>query len=330
MRTVDFHTHLLNPRVRFDRLFDRLALRFFAPSLGSTADRLRRDPYNAYLEALTGSLAASRHVSKVCLFPVDARVDESGREIHRDPTVCSSNGDVLALYREHPERVIPFLSVNPRRADAVERIDVALEAGARGAKLLQNYWGTDLADRRFTAYFERLRDAGVPLVIHVGSEYSIDSHAPCERLAMVRRPLEIGCTVVAAHMGLGRLGHPFAPWRNLSRDPAHFDRDYHQLLEWLANEPNLYADLAAILAPLRARALRHLSKQRHIHHKLLYASDYPVPFASVWNSYDLPLTERRRLARIANPFDRYAETLLNYFPESSPLYTNHAKLLNLG
>ena len=327
MQTVDFHTHLLSPRVRFDRPFDRIALRFFAASLGTTAERLRRDPYNAYLEALTGSLASSRHVAKACLFPVDARVDERGREVHRDATVCSSNEEVSAVCRDHPDRLIPFLSVNPLRPDAVERIDAAVEAEARGAKLLQNYWGTDLNDARFTAYFERLRDVGVPLVIHVGSEYSIDSYGPCERLEMVRRPLEIGCTVVAAHMGLGRVGHPFAPWRNLSRDPVHFDRDYHQLLEWLEREPNLYADLAAILAPLRARALRHLSEQHQIHHKLLFASDYPVPFTSVWNSFDLPWAERRRIARIDNPFDRYTEILLRYFPESSPLYTNHAKLL---
>ena len=34
MKTIDMHTHLLNPQVKFNRLYDKLTLRFFAKSLG--------------------------------------------------------------------------------------------------------------------------------------------------------------------------------------------------------------------------------------------------------------------------------------------------------
>jgi len=52
-----------------------------------------------------------------------------------------------------------------------------------------------------------------------------------------------------------------------------------------------------------------------------------VPFTSVYNSYDLPRAERRRIAAIANPFDRYAEALCAYFPDDNPLWSNYRKLL---
>ena len=144
---------------------------------------------------------------------------------------------------------------------------------------------------------------------------------------MLELPLACGVKVIAAHMGLGRIEHRLLPWRNLSREPRHFDRDYHRLLEMLRRHDNLYADIAAILAPLRARALRHLSQQRDIHHKLLFGTDYPVPFLTRFNRDDLGSETHRAIAAIANPFDRYAAVILNYFPEGSPIYDNHRKLL---
>lgn len=327
MGTIDIHTHLLCPGVRFDRLVDRLAIRFFARGLGTSAAKLRERPYEAYKEALTESVRASVHVDKICLFAVDARLDEQGRELHRDPTVCSATDDVVAVWKEYPDLVVPFLSVNPRRPDALELLERYAEAGCRGAKFLQNYWCLDLNDHRFGAYYEKLVALKIPLVIHIGSEYSIRSCARYERLEMLKFPLEAGVTVIAAHMGLGRVAHKAALWRNLSRNPRWFDRDYFDLLQLLADHPNLYADVSALLAPLRARALRHLSREKTVHGKLLFGSDYPVPYTVLLNTYDLPLAERRRLARIDNYFDRYVSALHHYFPPGNPLYDNYRKVL---
>ncbi len=327
MPTIDIHTHLLSPQVRFNRWFDKVAVRLFARNLGTTTARLLAEPYPAYTEALVGSVQRSREVAKVCLFPVDARLDGRGREVHRDATVCSSSEDVLALWREHPGVIVPFLSVNPLRPDAVERLESYAQAGCRGAKFLQNYWCVDTNEQRFIPYYEKLAELGIPLVVHIGSEYSIASCAEQERLEMLRLPLECGVTVIAAHMGLGRVEHHFALWRNLSKNPRWFDRDYYGLLAMLAEHPNLYADISAILAPLRARALRHLSQATEVHHKLLFGTDYPVPYTTLFNSYDLPLAERRRAMRIANPFDRYVALMQHYFPPDSPLYSNYTRVL---
>ncbi|MET0100800.1 MAG: amidohydrolase family protein [Sedimenticola sp.] len=327
MKTVDIHTHLLSPQVRFDRFYDRLAMGLFGKGLGIDPEALRGDPYGAYVSALVGSVRASQQVEKICLFGVDSRLDSRGQELHRDKTVCASNEDLLAVASDNPDCIIPFFSINPLRPDALERMDEYWERGCRGAKFLQNYWGVDLNDPRFAPYYEKLVARGLPLIIHIGSEYSIDSFAQYERIDMLRQPLEAGVRVIAAHMGLGRVEHRWAFWRNLSKDPAWFDRDYFRLLELLESEENLYGDISAILAPLRARALRHLSGQTQVHHKLLFGTDYPVPFTIRFNSYDLAGERRRAIGKIANPFDRYTAAIMEYFPQGSPIYSNYTKLL---
>lgn len=327
MKTVDIHTHLLNPEVSFHRLYDKITIPLFARSLGADPKQLVEQPYETYLSSMAASIRDSEHVDKCCLFGVDARLDEQGREVDRDRTVCAMSDDVIAVARRFPDQFIPFFSVNPRRPDALELIDRHMESGCRGAKFLQNYWGVDLNDERFIPYYEKIRQHNIPLIIHVGSEYSIDSHRQYEGVGMLDLPLATGVTVIAAHMGLGRLNHKLRLWRNLSKDPRFFDADYFQLLDMLTLHPNLYADISAILAPLRARALRHLSEQTDVHHKLLFGTDYPVPFTVRLNSYDLPRYSRKQISQVDNPFDRYVAAISDYFPHDNPIYSNHMKLL---
>jgi predicted TIM-barrel fold metal-dependent hydrolase len=237
------------------------------------------------------------------------------------------NEDVLAVAASYPDHFIPFLSVNPRRTDALDRIDALVERGCRGAKFLQNYWGIDLNSERLIPYYEKLKQHKLPLIVHIGSEYIIQSYPKYERVEMLDLPLRSGVTVIAAHMGLGRFEHRLRAWRNLSKQPRHFDPDYFKLLEMLSQYQNLYADISAILAPLRARALRHLSEQKQVHEKILFGTDYPVPFTVRLNSYDLDSATRKRIARVDNPFDRYTAVMLEYFPADSAIYRNHQKLL---
>ncbi len=328
MKTVDIHTHLLNPNVSFDRLFDRVAVRFFAKKLGTSPQALQTHPYETYVEALVRSVRESEHLEQACLFGVDARLDEKGRELHRDNTVCAFTEDVLQVHRENPGCFIPFLSVNPRRDGALSLIDEYVERGCRGAKFLQNYWGLDLNDERLIPYYEKLKAHGLPLIIHIGSEYTINSYSQYEGVDMLRLPLLTGVTVIAAHMGLGRLNHRVFPWRNFSRNPVWFDRDYFQLLDLLVDHDNLYGDISAILSPMRARALRHLSEQKEIHSKLLFGTDYPVPFSISVNGYDMDWDRRRQINKIENPFDRYAQAMLYYFPVDNPIYSNYQKILS--
>ncbi len=328
MQTVDMHVHLLSSEVRFNRFYDRAALRVLGKKMGIDTKRLFLEPYQAYVDALIHNIHSSKHLARSVLFGVDARVDDRGKVLHKDQTVCATNEDVLGVYRAHPDIIIPFFSINPMRPDALDMIDRYHELGFKGAKFLQNYWGVDTNEERYRAYFEKLKAKNIPLIIHIGSESSVRSIKHCESIDMLQQPLEIGVNVIAAHMALSY--SPLKIHKALLSHPKHYNSEYFRLIEMLQRYDNLYADISALLTPVRAKVLRHLSHQHHqIHEKLLFATDFPVPFTTVLNSYDLPYKKRFSLSKINNPFDRYIGAILEYFPKDNPLYNNYKKVLSI-
>lgn len=239
MKTVDVHVHLLNSSVSFDRFYDKIALYFFAKRFGIHAKDVLKEPYKAYTDALIRNVEMSQHIDKIVLFGVDAVVDEQGNILHQDKTVCASNEDVARLYQQHPDKIIPFFSINPKRPDAVELIKKYYAMGFKGAKLLQNYWGVDLNDKCYKSYFETLASLNLPTIIHIGSENSIHSHKAYESIDMLQQPLELGVKVICAHMALSYENGQF--FKALRKDPKHYNEEYFKLLEMLTQYDNLYA-----------------------------------------------------------------------------------------
>ena len=327
MQTVDFHTHLLNPGVSFDRTFDKAVIPVFATLLGFDAKALKKDKYSEYTRGLLHGVKTSKHVKKIVLFPVDSRVNDDGCVVDHDKTVCSCNDAVDALYQTHPEHIIPFFSINPNRKDALELIDTYVARGFVGAKFLQNYWYIDASDEKYRAYYEKLKEHNIPLIIHTGNEGTIDASRAFEGVDMLHLALEVGVRVVAAHMASGHMDNGWRFWRNFSHNEDYFNAQYFELLRMLETHENLYADISAMLTPTRARTLRHLSKQTHIHHKLLFGTDFPVPFNIRYNTLDLSKEVLKSVASIKNPFDRYTAVILAFFGEENALFSNYKKLL---
>lgn len=321
MKTIDMHVHLLNKDVKFDRFYDKALLPFFAKKFGFDYKNLKKNPYEEYVSSLIKSVQTSEYVEKIVLFGVDARLDDYGSVIHKDVTVSADNEDVFKVYKENKNEVIPFFSVNPKRKNALDLVEGFSDIGFKGAKFLQNYWGVDTREKRYDSYFEKLVELKLPLIIHVGSETSVHSFKEMESIEMLRRPLDIGVNVICAHMALSYdLNHKMF-------SSKHLNEDYFVLLQMLKDYPNLYADVSAILTPVRAKALRHLSNQTDIHNKLLFGTDFPVPFTTVLNSHDLSFSKRLEISKEKNVFDRYTKSLLEYFPEDNDLYSNYRKLL---
>lgn len=327
MKTVDIHTHLLSSDVSFDRLYDKVAIKLFAKKFGLDAKELEKNPYNAYVNALTKNVRSSTHVEKVVLFGVDAKVDKTGKTLHKDKTVCATNDDVLGVYEKNKDIIIPFFSINPNRPDALDLIDFYYERGFKGAKFLQCYWEVDTKDKSYAPYFEKLKKLGLPLLVHVGSESSVPSNKKYEGLDMLYQPLEIGVNTICAHMALGYETKDIL--RAFSKKTRNFNHEYFALLELLKTHKNLYADISALLTPVRAKVLRHLSTQKDVHDKLLYGSDFPVPYSAIYNTYDLGFKKRVSLYQEKNPFERYSKAMLEYFDENNAVWTNYKKILKL-
>ena len=330
MQTIDFHSHLLNPNVSFSRLYDKVAISLFAKKLGVDKNELINRKYDAFVESFINNIKTSKHIKKSVILPVDAKIDIKGDEIHRDKTVCSSNEDVYKEYQKYPNEIIPFFSINPNRKDALDLIDKYASLGFKGAKFLQNYWDIDINDKKYSKYFEKIKSYNLPIIIHSGSEYAISSNSKYEKIEVANQAIEIGCKVVLAHFGVNIIMENRLKYfhNNLSFKNNRFGDDYFKTLEYLEKHENVYADLSAVIALFRTKIVEDLAKnQKQIHHKLLFCTDYPVPFSILFSHNSLGLKKRLELEKIQNPLDRYISFFNEYFEEDSPVYNNWQKLI---
>jgi len=172
------------------------------------------------------------------------------------------NDYVLSLAKKHSE-FLAAVSVHPGRPDAIEELDRCLEQGAVMMKCLPNCHNIDCNDRRFQKFWERMAEAGLPLLAHTGGEHTV----PVVRRDLsdprtLELPLQCGVKVIAAHCGT----------KSGLFDPEYF----HVFAEMTRRYPNLYGDNSAFNVPIRGRHVRECLEAPLVD-RLLHGSDFPVP-----------------------------------------------------
>jgi predicted TIM-barrel fold metal-dependent hydrolase len=78
------------------------------------------------------------------------------------------NEEILDAAAKNPDVIVPFVSVDPARPDAVERIRRLAAAGARGFKFHPNLQAFFPNDRDVYPLYEAIAEAGVPALFHSG------------------------------------------------------------------------------------------------------------------------------------------------------------------
>jgi uncharacterized protein len=177
------------------------------------------------------------------------------------------NGYVLELARRHSE-FLPAVSIHPARPDAMDELEQCIAQGAVMMKCLPNCQNIDCRDRRFTKFWERMAEAGMPLLAHTGGEHTLEIVRP--DLADPRTlewPLQCGVTVIAAHSGS----------KSGISDPEYF----HHFAEMALKHPRFYGDNSAFNIPIRSRVIPKCV-QDPLARKILHGSDYPVPIFGHW------------------------------------------------
>lgn len=244
-----------------------------------------------YVVSLLNELRASRHVARAVLLGMDSVYDRDGRPDLQDTDFLVSNEYVLRIARQHPQEFLAGVSINPQRRDAVDEVHRCADAGATLVKVLPNSQQFDPATPRFKPFYRALAERGLPLLSHVGYEFSLigtdQSVGDPERL---RVALDEGVTVIAAHgcsYGL-MLYEKFLPtFRTLVREYRHF-----------------YADISALTLLNRFLMLLRLRREPALQDRLLYGTDYPLPVlhVPVWGRVGWrPL---RQVLATRNRFDR--------------------------
>lgn len=286
-RTWDIHVHMLglgaggtgcwiNPEMQsHTHPVKRLQYEIYREGTGM----LREETADAdYVEHLLAMQRGANPDGKQLILAFDQNVDETGRERPERSPFHTPDAYVLELARKHSE-FVACASVHPYRVDALERLEAAIEGGARAVKWLPNAMGIDPGSPRCDRFYERMARSALPLIVHGGREYAVDaSHDQLLGNPLrLRRPLDAGVRVVVAHCAsLGDFPDLDAP-RADRKSARSFDL-FMRLLTDRAYEENLFADISTLTQVHHdSGPLRDLLRARELHPRLLYGSDFPLP-----------------------------------------------------
>jgi predicted TIM-barrel fold metal-dependent hydrolase len=181
-----------------------------------------------------------------------------------------SSEEIAAKAAEHSDVLIPFGSVDPRRADAVERArSLVTDHGVKGFKFhpsLQAFAPNDIA---FYPLWEAIESLGVPALFHTG-QTGIGAGLPGGRGIKLRLSDPMLVDDVAADFpGLTViLAHPSVPWAASSISIA-------------THKANAYIDLSG-WSPKYFPADLVRAANSYLQDKVLFGTDYPLLTPERW------------------------------------------------
>ncbi len=292
--TLDVHIHLfgvgdtasgcrLSKTASDGLLFKWLAKKLQLRKRAKTLDE-------GYVLALAEQLEKSG-LQKGVILAQDAVYDGNGKPNWRKTPFYVPNDYLFEVVARYPRWMVPCVSINPNRADAIDELNRCATQGARALKIHPPIQGVDLADRRHTKFFQRCADLRMVVMVHTGHEHS----APVAdiRLANPRklqRALDQGCTVVACHCGTGWLG-----------ERPDMVPDF---LAMVRKHKNLWGDTSVLGSAGRVRDFRRLLADRQAADRVLHGSDFPFPTVPLAFLGKLGSVKAATLQRIRNPIEQ--------------------------
>jgi uncharacterized protein len=216
-----------------------------------------------YVLALAEQLQASG-LQKGVILAQDAVYGSDGKPDWAKTHFYVPNDHLLKVVARYPRWMIPCVSINPDRRDALNELNRCYQQGARILKIHPPIQGVDLADKKHTRFFRRCAELKMLVMVHTGHEHS----APIidVRLASpskLQLALDEGCTVIACHCGTGRReDHP-----DMLPDFLALARKFE----------NLWGDTSILGSFGRERDFLRLLADKPVLDRLLHGSDFPFP-----------------------------------------------------
>jgi len=248
-----------------------------------------------YVLNLERELSLSTRVGRAVLLGMDGVYDSAGTLDEARTDFLIANDYVFEVARKSA-RLLPGVSINPSRRDAIDELERCAERGAVLVKVLPNTQAFDPADRRFLPFYAAMARLGLPLLSHVGYEFSVigqdQSGGDPGRLAPA---LEQGVTVIGAH----------------GCSSGHFFREKHfaTMLDLVRRHRNFYVDTSALTIPNRVGALLRLRRHPEVWGRLVFGTDYPLPCLAYPCLAALDVGGFFRAWAATNRFDRHARVL---------------------
>jgi uncharacterized protein len=215
----------------------------------------------AYVLALAEHLRQSG-LQRGLILAQDAVYDQHGEPDWARTPFYVPNDYLFEIVARYPQWMLPCVSINPDRKDALVELERCVAKGARALKIHPPIQGVNLADKKHTRFFQRCAALETLVLVHTGHEHS----SPIIDVGLANpRKLELaldqGCTVVACHCGTGRQ----ADRPDMLPDFLAMTRRYN----------NLYGDTSVLGGFGRARDFMRLLDDKPACERLLHGSDFP-------------------------------------------------------
>ncbi|MBI5239614.1 MAG: amidohydrolase family protein [Elusimicrobia bacterium] len=220
-----------------------------------------------YLERLRAELLGSARVGRAVLLGMDGAYDESGRLDEEHTDFLIGNDYVLECSARAPALFLAGVSVNPQRRDALDELERCAARGAALVKVLANSQRFDPALPRYRPFYKVMARLKLPLLAHVGFEFSLIGHdQSVGDLGRLVPALEEGVTVIAAH--------------GCSTGLFFAEKHWALMGELVRRFPRFYADVSALTLFNRVGQLLRIARHPELFGRLLFGTDYPLPVYS--------------------------------------------------
>ncbi len=266
----------------------------FLRAFGVNGKELQREGDSLIIRRLSETLSQSRFVKAAVILAMDGIIGE-GCELNRNRTEIYIPNDFVAAETAKYPNLLFGASINPYRPDALQRLDKAAADGAVLVKWLPSIQHIDPADKRLIPFYLRLKELGLPLLTHTGTEESFTwAHNQLADPEKLRLPLSLGVTVVAAHAA--------------SNGKNDGQRNFERFIRLCREFDNLLADISALTQVNRLGHLGRVLKHKHLHGRLLYGTDMPILRTGitcpVFHAHCLSPLKLKRIMAEKNPWDR--------------------------
>jgi predicted TIM-barrel fold metal-dependent hydrolase len=248
---IDAHSHIWEEKLisgDLKNLLEALTVRFNPDD----PSQIR----NGTIDRLIGEMDEAG-IDKTVLLGLDV-----GLAFTSDLGVREYNDYVADIVREHPDRIIGFAGIDPRRGkEGVGELQRCFEMGLRGLKLwtLTGFYPDDEA---YYPLYEKVAELGIPILAHTGS-------GPPKTYMKFNKPLYVDkvavdfpeIKIIMAHIGM--------PWID-------------EAVAIVIKNPNVYVDLSAWETVVKAapvalcQAMAQIKMATGSLRQVLFGSDWPL------------------------------------------------------
>ncbi len=248
---IDAHSHIWEAKLMspdMEKIISDVVERFNV----SDPEQLR----NGTIDRLLGEMDEAG-IDKTVLLALDA-----GIAFRSGATMREYNDYVAAIVKAHPDRIIGFCGIDPRRGkEALGELERCAGIGLRGLKLW-TLTGFYPDDESYYPLYERTIELGFPMLFHTGS-------GPPRTYLKFNRPVYVDkvavdfpeATIIMAHIG--------QPW-------------VEEAAAVVTKNPNVYVDISAWEPTFKAapfvlcQALAQIKGATGSLRQVLFGTDWPL------------------------------------------------------